>query len=161
MILVVGATGILGSEVCRQLVPKGETVRRLARPTSDAAKVAALKGLGIETVAGNLRDPESLAAWHAALGLGGPEPISQAEVVRLFERAAGQPFEATHVPADALKAQYEAASDPMQQSFAGLMRCVASGDPIDMSETVKAIPARLTSVGECAERVLGAVPAHA
>ncbi len=68
--------------------------------------------------------------------------------------------EVTHVPVDALEAQHAAASDPMQQSFAGLMQCVAHGDPIDMSGTLQAIPVRLSSVAEYAERVLGAVPAH-
>ena len=299
MILVVGATGMLGGEVCRQLTLKGETVRALVRPASDPVKVAALKELGIEIVAGDLRDPASLAqacrgvsavittvssmpfsyvpgendirttdtdgaagliaaaqaagvshfvytsfsrniddpfplrdakratetilrtsgmrytilrpscfmevwltpavgfdaagakvtiygtgeagisyiavpdvatftvrslatpaAWNAALELGGPAAVSQAEAVRLFERVAERSFEVTRVSVEALAAQYEAATDPMQRSFAGLTRCVANGDPIDMSGTLQAIPVRLTSVGEYAERVLGAVPAH-
>ena len=59
------------------------------------------------------------AAWNVALELGGPAAVSQAEAVRLFERVAGRSFEVTRVPVDALAAQYEAATDPMQQSFAG------------------------------------------
>ena len=107
-----------------------------------------------------VRSLDAPVAWNAALEIGGPAPVSQVEAVRLFERAAGRPFEVTHVPVDALEAQYAAASDPVRQSLARLMQCVAHCDPIDMSGTLQAIPVRLTSVAEYAERVLRAVPAH-
>ena len=62
MNLVVGATGMLGSEVCRRLTAAGKPVRALVRATSDQAKVEGLKGFGVEIVQGDLRDPASLAA---------------------------------------------------------------------------------------------------
>jgi hypothetical protein len=58
------------------------------------------------------------------------------------------------VPADALRAQQEGATDPMQQSFTGLMRCYAAGDPIEMGETLKAFPITLTPVSEYAQHLL-------
>jgi uncharacterized protein YbjT (DUF2867 family) len=61
MILVVGSTGILGSEICRRLTASGKSVRGLVRTTSTPEKVARLKELGVETVIGDLRDPSSLA----------------------------------------------------------------------------------------------------
>src|SRR5438128_3007376 len=61
MILVAGATGVLGSEITRQLRARGEPVRALVRATSAPEKVAALRQLGVETVEGNLRDAASLA----------------------------------------------------------------------------------------------------
>jgi hypothetical protein len=42
----------------------------------------------------------------------------------------------------------------MQQSFLGLMRCYAAGDPIDMQETLKAFPVQLTSIRDYARGVL-------
>jgi uncharacterized protein YbjT (DUF2867 family) len=60
MDLVVGATGILGSEICRRLRERGEDVRALVRKTSDPAKVERLKGLGCEIVTGDLQDKASL-----------------------------------------------------------------------------------------------------
>ena len=60
MNLVVGSTGVLGSEVCRQLRSRGRTVRALVRDTSDPAKVDALRGIGAEIVVGDLRDAKSL-----------------------------------------------------------------------------------------------------
>jgi hypothetical protein len=62
------------------------------------------------------------------------------------------------VPAATLQAQYDAATDPMQRSFAALIQCVARGDEIDMSQTVKLLPVRLTSVAEYAEKVVGRTP---
>ncbi|HSL46436.1 MAG TPA: SDR family oxidoreductase [Anaerolineales bacterium] len=62
MILVVGSTGFLGSEICRRLTASGKSVRGLVRSTSDPEKVARLKGMDVETVVGDLRDPASLAA---------------------------------------------------------------------------------------------------
>lgn len=61
MVLVVGSTGMLGSEICRQLIQKSIPVRALIRSTSDAAKVAQLKSLGCEIVEGDLKTPGTLA----------------------------------------------------------------------------------------------------
>ena len=62
MYLVVGSTGLLGGEVCRQLVAKGQEVRALVRQTSDPAKVQALRDLGAEVVVGDARDRGCLDA---------------------------------------------------------------------------------------------------
>lgn len=61
MILVAGATGLLGSEVCRRLVRQGEQVRALVRSTSRQAKVEDLRLLGVELCVGDLKDPASLS----------------------------------------------------------------------------------------------------
>ncbi|MGD0272745.1 MAG: SDR family oxidoreductase [Gaiellaceae bacterium] len=61
MNLVAGATGVLGGEICRRLVAHGAPVRAMVRSTSDGAKVAALKDLGVELVIGDLKTPSSLA----------------------------------------------------------------------------------------------------
>ena len=62
MILVVGATGLVGSEVCRRLMRRGERVRALVRETSSKEKVEALRSSGVEVCAGDLKTPESLMA---------------------------------------------------------------------------------------------------
>jgi uncharacterized protein YbjT (DUF2867 family) len=295
MNLVVGSTGILGSEICRRLAAKRKPVRALVRSTSDQAKVDALKECGAEVVVGDVRDRASLDAacqgavsvistvsavpfsyqpgvndiqtvdlegvtnlidaaraasvqhfvytsfssqidldfplssakravekrlkesgltytilhpsffmevWlSAALGfdaanakaqvygsgknpiswisfldvaqfavdslgnpaarsatvlIGGPQALSPLEVIRIFEEVGGRPFEVQHVPEEALAAQQKEATDAMQQSFPALMRCYARGDAIDMEETLKAFPIKLTSVQEYAQRALGA-----
>ena len=62
MILVAGATGMLGSEICRRLRARGEMVRGLTRSTSAADKVAALENVGVEIVRGDFKDQKSLDA---------------------------------------------------------------------------------------------------
>jgi uncharacterized protein YbjT (DUF2867 family) len=93
------------------------------------------------------------AARNAVLELGGPEALTPNQVVGIFERASGKTFEVQYVPADALAAQQQGATDPMQQSFVALMRCYAQGDPIDMAETLKAFPFELKSVEQYATEV--------
>ena len=64
MILVVGATGILGLETCRQLRARGFPARALVRRQS--ARTDILRSIGVETIVGDLRAPDSLvAACHA------------------------------------------------------------------------------------------------
>lgn len=292
-ILVVGATGILGSEICRQLRATGKSVRGLVRESSDPAKVSRLQSFGVETVEGNVQDRASLeracqgvtavistvsampfsyapgvndvktvdlegvtnlieaaranhvshfiyvsfsgnvdldfplrnakreiermlqesgltftilrpsyfmeawlspvvgfdpvnakatvygtgqnpiswiavenvaqfavaaldhpAAKNAILELGGPEALSPLEVVKAFEIAGGRSFEMQFVPEEALLGQQAAATEPMQQSFVGLMLCYAKGDPIEMSETLQTFSVQPTTVQEYARRVL-------
>jgi NADH dehydrogenase len=293
MNLIVGATGMLGSEICSRLTAAGQPVRALVRATSDPAKIEALKACGAEIVVGDLCDPASLdaacegvtavistassmpfsyepgvndiqtvdtegllclidaaeaagvqqmvytsftmdndfplrnakraveerlidsrltytilrpsyfmevwlspavgfdaangkaqiygsgenplslvsytdvarfavasldnpAAQNAILDIGGPEALSPFEVVRIFEDVTGRPFEVQHVSEEDLAAQQQAATDGMQQSFTGLMRWYARGDPVAMAEMLKAIPVPLTSVREYAQRTLDA-----
>ncbi|MFW6070174.1 MAG: SDR family oxidoreductase [bacterium] len=59
MILVVGATGQLGTAVTRKLVAAGKEVRILVRPGSQAGH---LQATGVEVVEGDLRDLASLNA---------------------------------------------------------------------------------------------------
>jgi uncharacterized protein YbjT (DUF2867 family) len=62
MILVAGATGVLGGLICRRLRDRGDAVRALVRRTSSPDKVAGLRELGVEIVEGDLRDRASLDA---------------------------------------------------------------------------------------------------
>lgn len=65
MILVAGATGYLGSEICRLLRERNERVRALVRRTSNTEKIEQLRALGVEFAFGDLKDPRSLdAACH-------------------------------------------------------------------------------------------------
>ncbi len=57
-VLVLGATGFLGSNLVRALLDQGEEVRALLRPGNPGLT---LKGLSLERLYGDLRDAESLA----------------------------------------------------------------------------------------------------
>jgi len=291
MILVVGATGMLGGEISRLLAEKGRPVRALVRPSSAKEAVKALSALGVETVEGDVRDQASLArackgmdavictvssmptryqpgsndiasvdrdgvkrlidaakeagvghfvytsftmeesfplrdakravegylresgmsytilrpsyfmeAWlspmvgfdyekamarifgsgerpvsfvsfkdvarfavaslenpaakNAVLRIGGAEPVSPHKVVTVFEEIGGRKFSIEEVPESALAAQQKEATDPMQQSFSGLMRGLALGDAVDMSGLAKEFGIHLKSVRDYAREVL-------
>jgi len=284
--LVVGATGLLGSEICRLLAAEGKSARALVRPTSDQNRVAQLESLNVEIARGDLKDRPSLDAacqgvsavistasstlskqegdsiqtvdlegqlnlidaanaahvsrfvlisfpqvdigfplqaakrsveehlkssalaytilqptffmevwlspalgfdaanakaqiygsgenkisWisykdvanfavasldntearNAVIELGGPEALSPLEVVRAFEELQGRKFDVQHVSEAALREQRESSSDPLQQSFAGLMLYYSRGDIIDMRKTLQKFPVRLTSIRDYA-----------
>ncbi|HEV3249313.1 MAG TPA: SDR family oxidoreductase [Puia sp.] len=288
-VLVVGATGFLGMEICQQLVNARKKVKALVRASSDPAKVKALQQLGVETSEGDLKNPASIkiamngvgsvistasstfsrqqgdsiesvdndgqinlvqtakdagverfifisfypmsenfplqtskrnvekklieskmnytilqpgffmeiwlsaavgfdfqhskatiygegknklswislkdvakfavasldnkAARNSVFQLGGPEPLSPLEVVKIFENHVGNGFTTEQVPVAALRGQKTAATDSLGESFAGLMLAYAEGDNIDMKETRKVYPFRLTSVTEYAQQV--------
>lgn len=61
MVLVVGSTGLLGSEICLRLRSAGKPVRAMVRRTSPPEKIAALREAGVNTVVADLKDPRSLA----------------------------------------------------------------------------------------------------
>jgi dihydroflavonol-4-reductase len=75
-VLVTGATGLAGANICTLLVQRGDAVRALARETADTGP---LDELGVEVVTGDVTDPESVvraargcdAAIHCAALLGG------------------------------------------------------------------------------------------
>ena len=58
MILVVGATGMLGLEICRRLREQGREVRAFVRPGSP--KESRLRELGVEIHHGDLRSPSTI-----------------------------------------------------------------------------------------------------
>jgi uncharacterized protein YbjT (DUF2867 family) len=281
--LVIGATGLVGREVCRQLTTSGRRVRSLIRSTADSQKRQELERLGVELVEGDLKDPSSLVracadvqsvistasstlsrqdgdsietvdrrgqlalveaargagvdhfvfvsfrenpsvsypltvakreveqalktsgmaftiiqasyfmeVWlTAALGfdvangrvrlygngdqpiswvsyrdvaqaaaaaiadpaarnvvveLGGPQALSQREVVRMFEAAGAGEIVTEAVPESALEAQLQAATDPMQKTFAGLMLQTARGDAIDGTASARLFRFQRTSI---------------
>ena len=75
-ILVTGATGLAGANICELLIERGDRVRALARPTADSEP---LVGLGAEIVPGDITDADDVrraatgadAVIHCAALLGG------------------------------------------------------------------------------------------
>jgi len=75
MVLLVGATGRLGTRIARELLSRRIKVRALVRPSSPSG---ALQRMGAEIVPGDLREPSTLAialgehrilrAWLGARG---------------------------------------------------------------------------------------------
>jgi uncharacterized protein YbjT (DUF2867 family) len=92
---------------------------------------------------------------NAILEMGGPEPLSQLDAVKIFEQALEKKFRLEHVPAEALHQQYNS-PDPLQKTFAALMLGYTQGDEMKgAQETAKKYGIPLTSVGDYASRVRG------
>jgi len=87
------------------------------------------------------------------IGLGGPEALSPLEVVSIFEELRGETFNIQHVSEEQLRAQKEAATDSLPESFAGLMLGCAQGNVIDMREVLERFPMQLGSVREYAQKM--------
>jgi uncharacterized protein YbjT (DUF2867 family) len=95
------------------------------------------------------------AACNRVIPIGGPENLTPLEVVGVFSKTCGRTFETTHVPTNALQERYEAAADPLSQSFASLMLQYAWGCPMDPAEALSIMPRKLTTVREYAAEVAG------
>jgi uncharacterized protein YbjT (DUF2867 family) len=96
------------------------------------------------------------AANDTVMELGGPQTLSPLEVVRLCEERAGHPFVVERVPEEALRAQKAAATDPVQESFAGLMLACAAGQSIDMRKVLEIFPVSLIGVEDYIKAVMSA-----
>jgi len=59
MNLIVGATGLVGGEICRRLAADRKPVRALVRPAGDASRIDELRAAGAELATGDLKDPAS------------------------------------------------------------------------------------------------------
>jgi uncharacterized protein YbjT (DUF2867 family) len=86
------------------------------------------------------------AARNMVVALGGPQALSPREVVRMFEAAGAAEIATETVPESALESQMNAATDPLQKSFAGLMLQCAGGDAIDVTISHRLFPFQMTSV---------------
>jgi uncharacterized protein YbjT (DUF2867 family) len=95
-------------------------------------------------------------ARNVVLAVVGPERVTPLDAVRVFEEVSGRQFQVQMVPQEALEAQLAAASNPVEQAFAGLMLRVAAGDPTDVVPLPATVPAPSFSIRDFARRVLGA-----
>ena len=59
-VMIAGATGFLGMEICRQLIKANKKVKGLVRTSSNENLVNGLKEMGVETVTGDVKDYNSL-----------------------------------------------------------------------------------------------------
>ena len=92
MILVVGATGPLGSEICRSLRAAGQPVCGLVRASSGREKVEQLQAARVAAVIADLKDSDSIGsgerplAWVSYRELAGFAVDSLDETLRILQR---------------------------------------------------------------------------
>jgi len=117
-ILVTGATGFVGRNLCAYLAARGRWVRALVRPTSDHAF---LETLGVERVWGDIRDDRAVAA--AVEGCGAI--IHAAAVFRFWGRR--EDFWTTNV--DGTRNLLEAAAQAGVSRFVHISTIAVVGKP--------------------------------
>ena len=89
--------------------------------------------------------------------LGGPDPLSQRDVIAIFEELGSPKVSAeTPLPESALEGMLAAAQNPIEEAFASLMLCVARGLVVDPRPAQALLPGRLVTVRDYALRLLNA-----
>jgi uncharacterized protein YbjT (DUF2867 family) len=125
VILVVGATGQLGSPVVRHLRAEGRQVRAMVRDPASAADLAApgrnwptrtSAGPAPWTAAGAVRQD----AGEGPVDLGGPESLSWTDVARIYERVMGRRVRVVSQPAGAFAVGRRVLA-PVAPALAGVM----------------------------------------
>ncbi|PYX57750.1 MAG: NAD(P)-dependent oxidoreductase [Acidobacteria bacterium] len=116
---------------------------------SGDAKVSYISGF-------NVADAAVAAAIHeltdkdTILEMGGPETLSQLDVVHIFEQAVNQKIRLDFVPVEALQQQHRS-SDPLQKTFAALTLGYARGDIVKGAQaTAQKYAVKLRSVEQYA-----------
>jgi NADH dehydrogenase len=89
---------------------------------------------------------------NTILELGGPEPLSQLDAVRIFEMAMNRKVKTDHVPVEALQAQHNS-PDPLQKTFGALMLAYSKGDVVDGTTIAQEHGISLHSVSEFASGI--------
>jgi len=106
-------------------------------------------------VAGAVSNPK---ARDRIFPLGGPEQLSQLDVVELFRSASGRSVQLQYQPEADLRTAFEAASDPLARSFAALMLATAIGQIASSEAALEAIPVKLKQVNEYLQLLLKQSP---
>jgi NADH dehydrogenase len=102
-------------------------------------------------VAGAVGNPK---ARDRIFPLGGPEQLSQLDVVELFRKASGRTVQLQYQPDADLRTAFEAATDPLARTFAALMLATAIGQIASSAEALDAIPVKLKQVQEYLQLLL-------
>ena len=87
--------------------------------------------------------------------LGGPDPLSQRDVLRIFQELGTPTFTPdTSMSEAVLQGMLAGASNPIEEAFGALMLCVARGLVVDPRPAQALLPGRLLTVRDYATRVL-------
>jgi uncharacterized protein YbjT (DUF2867 family) len=90
----------------------------------------------------------------AVLPLGGPEPLSAMNVIRIFEAFGTPTCRVENVPEDALRAMAANARDAIEEASANLALATAMGLRIDPAPALQLLPGRMTSVRDYARQLV-------
>lgn len=100
-----------------------------------------------------VRELEHRPSSNRIVEVGGPDRLSYLDVAAIFEEVGGLTLARETVPHSALQEQFETASSPIAQAFAGVVLST-SGGVVLPSNAAESLPGRLKSVREYARQYL-------
>lgn len=139
MILVAGATGVLGSEIVRRLIARGEEVRAMVRATSAPEKVELLRKLGADIVRADVKEPRTLLA--ACVGV---EAVVST-ITTILTSQPGDSFEATD--GEGTKSLIDAAKNAGVKRFVFVSFDTSQTPPNPLSDAKRAAEDHLKASG--------------
>ena len=87
-------------------------------------------------------------ARNASIELGGPDIVSQLDILGMYEERLGKQLERSYLPAEQLERMHAEGQTPLDVSLAGVMLNAARGGYVDASEVSSASGIRLTPMRE-------------
>jgi uncharacterized protein YbjT (DUF2867 family) len=87
-------------------------------------------------------------ARNATIELGGPDSVSQLDIVELYEEAVGKQLERRFLPAEELERMHAEGRTPLEVSIAGVMLNAARGGFVDSADVASRSGIRLTPMRE-------------
>jgi NADH dehydrogenase len=87
-------------------------------------------------------------ARNASIELGGPDTISQLDIVEMYEELLGTQLERSYLPAERLERMHAEGRTPLEISLAGVMLNAARGGYVDASDVALESGIRLTPMRE-------------
>ena len=85
---------------------------------------------------------------NTSIELGGPDTLSQLDILALFEERLGRTFERSYLPAEVLERMHAEGQTPLEISLAGVMLNAARGGFVDCTEVASRSGIRLTPMRE-------------
>ena len=91
---------------------------------------------------------------NVTVELGGPEALSQLEVLRMFQELGAPQIRTEALSESALRSMGDSASNSLEKTFAALMLTLAQGQLIDTTKQLEFSPGKLEPVREYVRRVV-------
>jgi NADH dehydrogenase len=107
-----------------------------------------------DVASATVRALDAPTAANRTLRVGGPEALSQCDVVRIFESVTRAKFELQHVETAALEAQYAQPDDPVARTFAALMLLCGVRDEYAIPPGTEWVQGPLKTARQFAEQVV-------
>jgi uncharacterized protein YbjT (DUF2867 family) len=101
------------------------------------------------------------AAHGRILEIGGPAAVTPNDIIATAELTLGRKIAVQRVPVEALREQYENATDPLQRTLAGLSFAATHDVAVDMSALLREFPIAMRTVREHINQLIGTTRAVA